>query len=522
MRTSPSMTNVHLGAPAAGRARLLDRSRLSGKLVLFGVLSGALVVLQSGAAWWAEASLSGSAARLAAAVSALVSLTVLAFALRRLLRSIAQPVADLLSVLEQVSVGNLSARVQESGPSELRIVGRRLNDAVAAVESTVDAFARQSRMLQSNAVRLADAASALQGEAQDTAGRAADVASSALAIAEHVAGVSVGLAQLTESFFDVSRNAEASREVAARGVDAASQATSVVIRLAGTSESISVVASSISDIAVQTKLLALNATIEAARASAGGKGFAVVADEVKLLAGETAVATSRIDELAAQVSEGIVAALDGIRALEANAADALSMGVSVANSVLEQQDVVSQAARAVALVARQSEEISAAVTGIASDTAGSFEQVSLLRDSASRLQRLGVHLETLAEGLRLDPGAHRASERMMLSQALGRHIALYSRLYAEIDGEALVTSPEALADVHGCYLGRWFAHLDADGRERAARIGMVEAHGRFHACAIAAVTAAQAGDRMAALRLLDPVVEASDDLLAMRGTWWGS
>ena len=104
-------------------------------------------------------------------------------------------------------------------------------------------------------------------------------------------------------------------QAAAASVAEAERASGTIATLSESSSRIRDVVTIINQVASQTRLLALNATIEAARAGEAGKGFAVVAHEVKELAGQTARATSRIEQEIAAVQSAAAQAgsvLEGI------------------------------------------------------------------------------------------------------------------------------------------------------------------------------------------------------------------
>ncbi len=87
--------------------------------------------------------------------------------------------------------------------------------------------------------------------------------------------------------------------------DSVAEAGLKIRELGESSQKISRVVNTISDFATQTQLLSLNASIEATRAGEYGKGFAVVADEVRSLARKSAIATTDIENLVAEVRSQI-------------------------------------------------------------------------------------------------------------------------------------------------------------------------------------------------------------------------
>ena len=150
---------------------------------------------------------------------------------------------------------------------------------------------------------LKSTAKALSASAQESSGQTAIVAAAAEQTAANVQTVAAAAEELSASAREIGSEAERSTSVVAEAFNRAQQASEGVNRLSDFVRKIGDVVDLISKIAKQTNLLALNATIEAARAGDAGRGFAVVAQEVKLLAEQTAKATSEIGGQIREVQE---------------------------------------------------------------------------------------------------------------------------------------------------------------------------------------------------------------------------
>jgi len=173
----------------------------------------------------------------------------------------------------------------------------------AGMHKMADAFEKAVGGIVDNvssaSTELEAAANTLTKTAETTQSLSTVVAAASEQASANVQSVASATEEMTGSVGEISRQVQESSNIANEAVAQAQQTDARITALSHAASRIGDVVKLITSVAEQTNLLALNATIEAARAGDAGRGFAVVASEVKALALQTAKAT---EEISAQIS----------------------------------------------------------------------------------------------------------------------------------------------------------------------------------------------------------------------------
>lgn len=236
-------------------------------------------------------------------------------------RYFVNPINSVSQLMEAVSNGDLSSKLQVKSKDEIGIL-------LKSVNKTIDSLREMVNKINSLALEV-DKSSTILNEQAEVSSSVAKI------INEAMGEVSVGADKLSSDMFSVSNNVEhnansiqsmsqsvstiamqarKTKEVSSEGkmamekmksnmdiiVKQSVESSGIMKSLDTRLQQISDITKLIHDISEQTNLLSLNASIEAARAGEHGKGFAVVAQEVKKLAEQS---SESVDKVAALISE---------------------------------------------------------------------------------------------------------------------------------------------------------------------------------------------------------------------------
>ncbi|MCU7554000.1 methyl-accepting chemotaxis protein [Alteromonas sp. ASW11-19] len=254
-------------------------------------------------------------------------------------RSIARPLTKINRGLTQLSQGDLTTKLDQSGKDEFAVLAARVNSLTDSLRELVGnileqeiklmAITKESVSLGERSLRDVDAQ---RQQVQTTSKNTQVVQDTSRSNLTQINVAMEELHTVTEQSRAIADLvADSRRQVDSQAKQAETSAT-VIHRLEENSSRIGSILDVIKTIAEQTNLLALNAAIEAARAGEQGRGFAVVADEVRTLANRTHASTEEIETMIDSLQQD---AKEAVGAIETGRQQA-NQGVEITRQVSEQ------------------------------------------------------------------------------------------------------------------------------------------------------------------------------------------
>ncbi len=348
-------------------------------------------------------------------IIAVISIIIAVIIARFTLISITRPLSRVNDMLNIVSSGDLSRKLDESGQDEFALLSKNCNLLIDSLRNLIEGIVNRSSQLaaaaeQTSAVT-AESTTAIEeqrNQVEQAASATTEMSSTAqsvLASANDALGEIKHADDEAERVKTISNRNRQTIEQLASEVDSAAQ---VINQLQQDSASIGGILDVIRGIAEQTNLLALNAAIEAARAGEQGRGFAVVADEVRTLASRTQESTSEIQTMIESLQSGAGKAVTVMDAGKSKAADCVSQSEeadkaleTITHAVHEAFDRSSQIATAAgeqSVVAHEISENLESIVAIAEQTTAGSQQTAA---SSSEVAKLSEELQQSVQEFKL-------------------------------------------------------------------------------------------------------------------------
>lgn len=259
-------------------------------------------------------------------IVALIGLILIMVLLYWLVSSAVKPVQGLVSNMQSIASGDLTAMAEVKTKDEFGKLAEASNTMVQGLRDLVSQIATSAQDMAASSEQLSASTETVSSTMEEISASIEDISKGIQTVSATTEEISASSEGMTSALTQLAKESKAGSDVAkevetrAQGVqvmarNAAQEADTLYQNINGKLskaiadaqivKEISKLADTISDIAAQTNLLALNAAIEAARAGEQGKGFAVVAEEVRKLAEESSTTVSNIKQLTDEVQQSI-------------------------------------------------------------------------------------------------------------------------------------------------------------------------------------------------------------------------
>ncbi|KKB40858.1 methyl-accepting chemotaxis protein [Bacillus thermotolerans] len=328
----------------------------------------------------------------------IITLLVLVAAAFLFSRSIARPIKQAASFMDEFAEGKLNAvyegeeRKDEIGLLTVSIkkMQENLKEMVTRIAKTSKVMTEQSGILKQSAGEINEGSRQIAVTMNEMAIGAETEAQSSVELSERVHTFSEDIQEMhkesqnmsdaTKRVFSLTNSGKLLMEQSVHGVQdlhrVVEHSVHEVKRLDEEAEQISEMIQVVQDIAEQTNLLALNTAIEAARAGEHGKGFAVVASEVRKLSEQVKQSVSGITRTAAGIKQG-----------SKEVTDTLRTSFEKAEAITEQIETTGSAF----------EEMTKAISGLVQKIEGSAGQLTAIHKETAVIQEVVENLASISQ-----------------------------------------------------------------------------------------------------------------------------
>lgn len=310
---------------------------------------------------------------------------------------LARKVDVVLEVVRAAGAGDLTQEITVSGDDAIGQLAAGLAGLLETLRGSMTEIGHTADTLAVAAEQLTILSQGMGEGATLTSDRASSASSASVQVSASIQTVASAAEEMTASIREIAKNATEAASVATGAVAVAGSAQGTVATLGESSAEIGQVVKVITSIAQQTNLLALNATIEAARAGDAGKGFAVVANEVKELAKETAKATEDISAKIDAIQSDTSGAVAAIAEISEVIGRINDIQTTIASAVEEQTATTNEIARSVTEAAAGANGIAEDVTQVASAADDTRQGAQNTLQSATDLAGMAAQLKGRVE-----------------------------------------------------------------------------------------------------------------------------